>query len=140
MPDTSTITISRAYVHRWMLLALVAGAIVPAGLTAFMISFGFDPLVTIGAASSMAVLVVVLFRTWRRGLRQNIQLHPSRIVFDYLAYQQEFAFASPREWTLDKVGKNWRLTALKDGSSKHIPVTAFPHLLDEARAFYGLKP
>ena len=139
MPTSVDVRISSKYVFRSMLIGLLAGGVVPAGLIAFMAYQGFDPYLTIGAFVATLALTATLLLSYRRGVKQTIQLHPDRIVFDYLTYNQEYRFFSPNEWELTAVGRNWRLTALRDGSSKLVPISAFPALLREVQAYYQLR-
>jgi hypothetical protein len=137
MPNPTIIKISGKYVRRWLLLGVIASLIVPLGLTAFMVHFGFDTFLTIGLTGAMLVSVIIPIQTYRRGIKQSIELHQNRMVFDYLTDKLEYRFESLDEWRLGKNGKNWRLVTLKEGSSKLIPISAFPELLTKTRAFYG---
>jgi hypothetical protein len=119
-----------------MLVGLIVGAIVPIGLVLFMVRFGYEPALAVGSLATIIFMLWALARTYRRGVTQNIQLHPDRIVFDYITYKQEYPFSSASDWKLEMVGKNWCLTGLTDGSSKLIPVSAFPELQNETRNYY----
>lgn len=119
-----------------MSVGLIACSIVPGGLILFMLRFGFDPYLTFGLLGATVVCLWAFAKAYRRGLTQAIHLLPDRIVFDYITYRQEFSFDSTAEWKLEQAGKNWRLTALKDGSTKLIPMSAFPGLQNETRNYY----
>jgi hypothetical protein len=131
-----TVVIARSYVQSSMLFGLCAGAIVPVAILIFMANFGFNYFLCFGALCAAVVLAVVMTKTYRQALMQNIQMHSDKIVFDYITYNQSFPFASTSEWKFEKSGKNWCLTALKDGSSKLVPISAFPELQNELRSYY----
>ena len=103
-----------------------------------MFNFGFNADLIVTIVITMLVIVFMIIKTYRGGVKQSIQLHHDKIIFDYLIYETEFRFESSSEWELERVGKNWRLTAFMDGSSKLIPISAFPNLLSDVGAFYNL--
>jgi hypothetical protein len=100
----------------------------------FMAGFGFNAYLAV--AVGFVVLAWALARTYRRALTQTIQLFPDKIVFDYITYKREYSFSTATEWKLEDAGNNWRLTALTDGSTKSIPISAFPDLGNKVRSFY----
>lgn len=104
-----------------------------------MFRLGFNPDLAFGLLVLLIVLLWAVAKTYRRGLTQTIQLLPDRIVFDYITYLQEYSFGSATEWKLEEAGKNWCLTALKDGSTKLIPMSAFPGLQKEIQNYYRRK-
>lgn len=132
-----TISVSPSYVRKSLSVALLAGMTIPIGLVVFTAWYGFVPELAGTAVVTVAFLIWVLVRTYRRGLQQAIHLGPTQIVFDYITYRQEYTFCSAAEWRLDRVKSNWRITELKHGDAKLIPVSAFPQLAEEMRRFYG---
>lgn len=135
-PEFALVTISPTYVRHSMLIGLLAGSIFPVGLLVFMIHFGFDVALAIGFLMAVTIFPWGVAKTYGRALTQTVQLHPDKIVFDYITYNQEYSFGSMAEWKLEKAGKNWRLVALKDGSSKLIPIAAFPELQNAMQDYY----
>ncbi|HEY6095165.1 MAG TPA: hypothetical protein VIU93_09475 [Gallionellaceae bacterium] len=133
-----TVQISRAYVLKWLAFTALLSSAFPLGLSFFMWHLRFDTAVAVGVAATFLFLLWVLLRTYRRGVKQAIYLHPDKIIFDYITYTQEFMFGSPGEWRISEEKGNWKIQALSDQSFRLVPKSAFPEFKAIASGFYAL--
>lgn len=116
---------------------LLAVSIVPVGIYIFMAIYGFHKPIVIGLLGGVAVLILSVVTVYRRALGQKIVLCRDKIIFDYISNKEEFLFESPDEWELGLEGRNWCFSALKYGTQKLIPVSAFPTLQHAVTTYYG---
>jgi len=133
-----TIIIAKSYVLTSMLLAVIAGSIVPLGLLFLLFRLDGESyfLVLFLIVANFVLVAFVIASTYRKAIKQSIQLYRDKIVFDQLVLGRTFEFGSDRSWTVTPEKKYWVFSCSKTGFIKKVPKSAFPLFKREIDLFY----